>query len=141
MKTLTKTMFLIAVACTALTMFAAVKQKPKVDVKKKDFIKYRSYVLSRDAKTLTGYVITTWRRDGKVVVETNAVRRLVGVRQTSPDEVLIDTLKKERDVLKAEKESLKAEKKLMKAERDAAKEEAKAAKEELKAEKKKKNGK
>lgn len=134
MKTLTKTMFLIAVACTALTMFAAVKQKPKVDVKKKDFIKYRSYVLSRDAKTLPGYVITTWRRDGKVVVETNAVRRLVGVRQTSPDEVLIDTLKKERDVLKAEKESLKAE-------RDAAKAEAKAAKAELKAEKQKKNGK
>ena len=134
MKTLTKTMFLIAVACTALTMFAAVKQKPKVDVKKKDFIKYRSYVLSRDAKTLPGYVITTWRRDGKVVVETNAVRRLVGVRQTSPDEVLIDTLKKERDALKADKEALKAE-------RDAAKAEAKAAKEELKAEKNKKNGK
>ena len=127
-------MFLIAVACTALTMFAAVKQKPKVDVKKKDFIKYRSYVLSRDAKTLPGYVITTWRRDGKVVVETNAVRRLVGVRQTSPDEVLIDTLKKERDALKADKEALKAE-------RDAAKAEAKAAKEELKAEKNKKNGK
>jgi len=134
MKTLTKTLFLIAVACTALTMFAAVKQKPKVDVKKKDFIKYRSYVLSRDAKTLPGYVITTWRRDGKVVVETNAVKRLIGVRQTSPDEVIIDALKKERDTLKADKEALKAE-------RDAAKAEAKAAKEELKAEKQKKNGK
>ena len=134
MKTLTKTMFLIAAACTALTMFAAVKQKPKVDVKKKDFIKYRSYVLSRDAKTFPGYVITTWRRDGKVVVETNAVKRLIGVRQTSPDEVIIDALKKERDTLKADKEALKAE-------RDAAKAEAKAAKEELKAEKQKKNGK
>jgi len=134
MKTLTKTLFLIAVACTALTMFAAVKQKPKVYVKKKDFIKYRSYVLSRDAKTLPGYVITTWRRDGKVVVETNAVKRLIGVRQTSPDEVIIDALKKERDTLKADKEALKAE-------RDAAKAEAKAAKDELKAEKQKKNGK
>lgn len=120
MKTLTKTMFLIAAVCAAITIFAAPKQKSKVDVKKKNFIKYRSYVLSRDAKTLPGYVITTWRRDGKVVVETNAVRRLVGVRQTSPDEVLIDALKKERDALKAEK-------KLMKAERDAAKAEAKAA--------------
>lgn len=140
MKTLTKTMYLIAVVCTALTMFAAPKQKAKVDVKRKDFIKYRSYVLSRDAKTLPGYVITTWRREGKVVVETNAVKRLVGVRQTSPDEVLIDALKKERDVLKAEKESLKAERDAAKAERNAAKEEAKAAKEELKAEKKK-NGK
>ena len=134
MKTLTKTMFLIAAACTALTMFAAVKQKPKVDVKKKDFIKYRSYVLSRDAKTLPGYVITTWRRDGKVVVETNAVKRLIGVRQTSPDEVVIDALKKERDALKADKAALKAE-------RDAAKAEAKATKDELKAEKQKKNGK
>lgn len=134
MKTLTKTMFLIAAVCTALTMLAAPKQKSKIDVKKKDFIKYRSYVLSRDAKTLPGYVITTWRRDGKVVVETNAVRRLVGVRQTSPDEVIIDTLKKERDALKADKEILKAE-------RDAAKAAAKAAKDELKAEKKKKNGK
>lgn len=134
MKKLTKTLFMIAVACTALTMFAAVKQKPKVDVKKKDFIKYRSYVLSRDAKTLPGYVITTWRRDGKVVVETNAVKRLIGVRQTSPDEVIIDALKKERDALKADKEAMKAE-------RDAAKAEAKAAKAELKAEKQKKNGK
>lgn len=134
-------MFLIAAVCAAITIFAAPKQKSKVDVKKKDFIKYRSYVLSRDAKTLPGYVITTWRKDGKVVVETNAVRRLVGVRQTSPDEVLIDALKKERDALKVEKESLKAQKELMKAERDAAKAEVKAAKEELKAEKKKKNGK
>lgn len=138
MKTLTKTMFLIAAVCAAITIFAAPKQKSKVDVKKKNFIKYRSYVLSRDAKTLPGYVITTWRRDGKVVVETNAVRRLVGVRQTSPDEVLIDALK---DALKKERDALKAEKELMKAERDAAKAEAKAAKEELKAEKKKKNDK
>ncbi len=132
MKKLTKTMFLIAATCAALTMFAAVKQKPKVDVKKKDFIKYRSYVLSRDAKTLPGHVITTWRKEGKVVVVTNAVKHLIGVRQTSPDEVLIDTLKKERDALKAEKKALKAE-------RDAAKAEAKAAKDELKAEKKKKD--
>jgi len=49
----------------------------------------RRYVVSRDTKTLDGYIITTWYRDGRPdwilpAVETNRVKHIQGKTQNNP---------------------------------------------------------
>lgn len=55
----------------------------------KDYTTARRYCVSRDTKTLDGYVITTWYRDGRPdwlmpSVETNALKRIYGKEQNNP---------------------------------------------------------
>jgi len=63
----------------------------------KDYTQARRYCVGRDTKTLPGYVITTWYRNGKPdtilpAVTTNALKTITGKEQNNPLQVQIKKL-------------------------------------------------
>ena len=61
----------------------------------RSFLENRRVCVSRDTTTLPGYVITTWRRNGKLdtlapAVVTNELKRIVGREQRNPIQELAE---------------------------------------------------